>query len=47
MDLEQVDVKHLLKEDSREEQGESIDGKKNQEGFDEALNLVKAHWDDE
>ena len=46
MDLEQVDVKHLLEEDPREEQGESIDGKKNKEGFDEALNLVEAHWDD-
>ena len=47
MDLEQVDVKHLLEEDPREEQGESIDGKKNKEGFDEALNLAEAHWDDE
>ena len=46
MDLEQVDVKHLLEEDPGEEQGESIDGKKNKEGFDEALNLVEAYWDD-
>ena len=46
MDLEQVDVKHLLEKDSGEEEGESIDGKKNKEGFDEALNLVEAHWDD-
>ena len=46
MDLEQVDVKHLLEEDPREEKGQSIDGKKYQEGFDETLNLVEAHWDD-
>ena len=45
MDLEQVDVKHLLEEDPGEEQGESIDGQKNQKGLDEALNLVEAHWD--
>ena len=44
MDLEQVDVKHLLEDDPGEEEGEGVDGQKNQKGLDEAFNLVEAQW---